>query len=182
MRPMFSIHAGEFLVGDYVERHYPSLRVWVPSRDTGVDLLVTDRTHRQTLALQVKSSRDFAPTHHKPEHRPLLTGCGWWNFNTAKLVNAKADKWVLALIGLDHRRLDCVVVSPLELLARLEAIHGPSATLRSYIWVTKAGRCFETRGLGKAAMDALVAGDFEDEDRDFTAWLNDWSCLDELNI
>jgi len=42
MRPIFTIYAGEYLVGSYIEKAYKNLRVWLPSRDVGVDLLVTN--------------------------------------------------------------------------------------------------------------------------------------------
>ena len=45
MRPLFTIHAGEFLVADYIERNYTKnnhFRVWVPSKDDGIDLLITN--------------------------------------------------------------------------------------------------------------------------------------------
>jgi hypothetical protein len=42
MRPLFSIHAGEFLVGNEIERRFPAATLWLPAKDTGVDLLVTN--------------------------------------------------------------------------------------------------------------------------------------------
>jgi hypothetical protein len=43
VKSLFAIHAGEFAVGDFLERNFPNVNVWVPSIDTGVDLLVTDK-------------------------------------------------------------------------------------------------------------------------------------------
>ena len=180
MKPMFSIHAGEFLVGDHIERHFPALRVWIPSRDTGIDLLVTDSAAHGAVSLQVKASRDYLPTHVDPRYRSDIAACGWWNFNRAKLKGSAASFWVLVLIGLDHTRTDFLVVPPDELLGRLEAIHGEPATLRTYFWVTKSGRCFETRGLGKTDLALIAAGDFESPVREVTGWLNNWTCLDAL--
>ena len=40
MRPLFSVHAGEFLVGNEIERRFPEVTLWLPAKDTGVDLLV----------------------------------------------------------------------------------------------------------------------------------------------
>lgn len=181
MKPMFSIHAGEFLVGDHVESQFPQLRVWVPSRDTGIDLLVTDSAAQRTTSLQVKASRDYLPTHVDPQFRNDIAACGWWNFNRAKLAGSAAEYWVLVLIGLNHTRTDFLVVPPSELLSRLQAIHGDPATLRTYFWVTKSRRCFETRGLGKPDLARIAAGEFEDPMRDVTSWLNNWKCLDMLS-
>lgn len=63
MRSQFAVHAGEFVVGDYIERHFQSVDLWVPSRDTGTNLLVTDGNNEKAVSLQVKFSRDFLPTH-----------------------------------------------------------------------------------------------------------------------
>jgi hypothetical protein len=38
MRPLFSVHAGEFLVGNEVERRFPDAILWLPAKDTGVVL------------------------------------------------------------------------------------------------------------------------------------------------
>jgi len=59
MKPIFSIHAGEYLVGTHIEENYKNFNVWLPSKDTGVDLLVTDQANSKTASLQVKFSKDF---------------------------------------------------------------------------------------------------------------------------
>lgn len=62
MTPLFTIHAGEYLVGLYIERRYGKrFNVWIPSKDTGIDLLVSDRKNRRTASLQVKFGKDFLP-------------------------------------------------------------------------------------------------------------------------
>lgn len=55
MKPLFTIHVGEFVAGDYIERTFRRVNVWVPTKDTGVDLLVSDRKNKKALSLQVKS-------------------------------------------------------------------------------------------------------------------------------
>jgi hypothetical protein len=37
MKTLFTIHAGEYLVGSHIEQHFRRVNVWIPSRDTGVD-------------------------------------------------------------------------------------------------------------------------------------------------
>ena len=49
MKSLFSIHAGEYLVGSHIEKSYPKWNVWIPSKDTGIDLLVTNLTFSQTF-------------------------------------------------------------------------------------------------------------------------------------
>ena len=63
MRPRFTIHAGKCVVGDYIERTLRRVNLWVPSRDTGTDLLVSDSKNNNSGSLQVKFSRDFLTTH-----------------------------------------------------------------------------------------------------------------------
>jgi hypothetical protein len=67
MKPLFTIHAGEFLVGEAIERRVPTVNVWVPAKDTGVDLLVSDASNQRAVSLQVKFSRDYLATHMKDE-------------------------------------------------------------------------------------------------------------------
>ena len=52
MQPLFTIHAGEYLVGSHIEQHLrdpngDKVNVWVPSKDTGIDLLVADKTNKK---------------------------------------------------------------------------------------------------------------------------------------
>lgn len=63
MQPLFTVHAGEFLVGEFIERNFRNTYLWVPSKDTGIDLLVTDKKCQQPVSLQVKYSRDYLATH-----------------------------------------------------------------------------------------------------------------------
>jgi hypothetical protein len=41
MRPIVTIHAGEYLVATEIERAFPQLQIWIPSKDTGVGSLST---------------------------------------------------------------------------------------------------------------------------------------------
>ncbi len=65
MKPLFTVHAGELLVGSEIERKFRRVHVWVPAKDTGVDLLVSDNTDTRALSLQIKLSRDYLVTHMK---------------------------------------------------------------------------------------------------------------------
>ena len=51
MKPIFTIHEGEFLAGDHINRKLGhKYDVWVPTKDSGVDLLVT-RNRRKGKAV-----------------------------------------------------------------------------------------------------------------------------------
>jgi hypothetical protein len=86
MRPLFTLHAGEYLVGAHIEQRFKRVNVWVPARDTGVDLLASDRANRGTVSLQVKFSKDFLVTHHGPEFQKELRACGWWTIMRNPLI------------------------------------------------------------------------------------------------
>lgn len=47
MRPIFTDHASEYLLGRHIEKMFKSLNVWVPSKDMGVDLLVTGTSNKR---------------------------------------------------------------------------------------------------------------------------------------
>src|SRR5438105_673883 len=74
MKPLFTIHAGEFLVASYIEQKFKDYLVWLPSRDSGVDLLLTDKHCKKAVSIQVKFSRDFLATHMADSLRPGLKG------------------------------------------------------------------------------------------------------------
>lgn len=180
MRPLFTIHGGEYLVGDYIERTYKNVRVWIPSSDTGIDLLVTDRRNRKAVSLQVKYSKDFLPGQNM-KFKQELRACGWWTINRKKLRSSPADYWVFVLPGFASRSSDFVVVPTRELARRLAAVHPGGNTIQSYLWVTNAGRCWETRGLRRDDHLRIAYGRYRNQARDFTAFLNNWAPIARIN-
>ena len=181
MRPLFTIHAGEFLVGEYIENSYKSLNVWVPAKDTGVDLLITDKSAKKATSIQVKLSRDYS----KPEavddfDRELIAG-GWLLFDHEKIENSLADWWVIILVSHESRmKPQFIVIPPTELLSRLEKIHGKSKKYHFYPWVTKSGLCLDGRGIRKQDRISLSKREFDLGPRDLSNFLNNWSCLANL--
>ena len=181
MRALFTVHAGELLAGEYVERRFRDVNVWVPSRDSGVDLLVTDRANRRAVSLQVKFSRDFLVTHMAPQFQKPLRACGWWSLNRKKLAASKADYWVFTLIGFAGRSTDYIVVPRKELLRRLDRIHGSANRMDVYLWVTEKDRCWATRDLKHQDHERIAMGKFRNPTRDFTRFLNNWGAIARLN-
>jgi len=166
MTPLFTIHAGEYLVGTYIEDHFgKKLNVWIPSKDTGIDLLVTDRRNRRTVSLQVKFGKDFLPTHHGPEFQEPLRVCSWFTIKNSKLRTSKADFWIFVLRGFKKHLPDFVVIPTGEYRNRLNRIHGVRGerVVQSYLWVTERNRCWETRGLedGKNDERRIAAGVYD---------------------
>lgn len=124
MRPLFTVHAGEFLVGEYIERNFPLLNVWIPAKDTGVDLLVTDVNARRTVSLQVKLSRDYRSPEATDELDRSLVAAGWLTLAHEKIKKSPAEWWVIVLVS--HERSSkpqFIVLPPSELLSRLVQIH-----------------------------------------------------------
>jgi hypothetical protein len=181
MKSLFTIHVGEFVVGDYIDSKFKRVNLWLPSQDTGVDLLVTDSKNQKAVSLQVKFSRDFLATHMPAIFQKPLRACGWWSLNRQKIAKSKADYWVFVLIGFERRTTDFVIIKPSELLARLDSIHGKPKTIQSYLWVTEINRCWETRGLKRQEQLAIAQGHYANSDRDFSKYLNYWSPIQALN-
>lgn len=177
MKPLFTVHVGEYLVGSYIEQHYKRVSVWVPSRDTGVDLMVLDRRGRSTVSIQVKFGKDFLPD-MAPEFQEPLRVCSWFTINLNKLRASQADFWVFVLRGFKKHSNDFVVVPTGELRRRLRRIHKSKAKIiQSYLWVTESERCWEERGLKDADERKIACGVYENDVRDFTEFLNEWGSL-----
>lgn len=60
------------------------LNVWIPVKDTGIDLLVTDSENRRTVSMQVKYGKDFLPG-KSAKLRKELRSLSWFTLNRAKL-------------------------------------------------------------------------------------------------
>ncbi|MCK1425875.1 hypothetical protein [Bradyrhizobium sp. 87] len=115
MRPMFTVHAGEFLVGQHIETSFKDKRVWLPSKDTGVDLLVTNARHSRSVTLQVKFSRDFLPIMKlAASTRQHLRACTWFSFDRNKIARSPADFRALVLLGFENKSRDYLVVRKRE--------------------------------------------------------------------
>lgn len=174
MKPIFTVHAGEYLVGSEIEENYPNLRVWLPSKDTGIDLLVTSGDFRKSVSLQIKFSKDFLGKSVKEVISKGVKSGGWWTFKREKIQTSPADYWVLVLYQFQHRAYDFVVIRPSKLLSIYDALERSKATIQSYVWVTrnKPAMCWETRGLNK--LD-------QNRQRNLTPYLNDWKAIEKLD-
>ena len=175
MKPLFTVHAGEYLVGSHIEEKYRKWNVWVPSKDTGIDLLVTDTSNQKAVSLQVKFSKDFNLTHRTPLLQHKLTSAGWWTHQEKKINTSRADFWVFVLPSFTEQKTSFIIIPPVELLRRLHAIHGKSRSrIHSYLWVTKTGRCWESRGLSGDDQELLAFDRLTNGPRDFSRYLNAW--------
>jgi hypothetical protein len=183
VKPLFTIHAGEFLLGCEIERKFRNVNIWIPAKDTGVDFLVSNSDNTVTVSLQVKFSRDYLPTHMTDTviHNELRA-FGWWTPTRQQIEKSRAQYWVFVLVGFTARSTDFIIIKPDELLKRLDIIHeNPMEKFQSYLWVTQHDKCFETRGLKRS--DQLLIGHkkFKNDARDFSAYLNNWTPIIALN-
>ncbi len=143
MRPIFTLHAGEFLVGQRIEQ-FRNQNVWIPTKDVGVDLLVTNVKNTKAASLQVKFSRDFLPIMKTtPIMRRGLRACNWFTLHHRKIIHSSADYWVFVLMGFDEHSIDYAIIKPAELAKRLERLErlerNRKAPLQVYIWVIPTG-------------------------------------------
>jgi predicted helicase len=183
LKPLFTIHAGEFLVDCEIERKFRRVNVWIPAKDTGIDLLVSNDNNTKTLSLQVKFSRDYLATHMRDAafHKELRA-CGWWTPTRQQIKQSRAEYWIFVLVGFANRSTDFIIIKPGELLTRLDAIHGKAAKkFQSYLWVTQKSTCWETRGLNRKDQLSITENTFENSIRNFTAYLNNWTPIKALN-
>ena len=158
------------------------MNVWVPTKDTGVDLLVSDQKNKKAVSLQVKFSRDFLATQMAAVFQEPLRSCGWWTLNRQKLGASAADYWVFVLVGFARRSTDFIIIKPAELLRRLDTIHqGGPKMFQCYFWVTAKHGCWEARGLSHPDQLLIAQGGYKSAERDFSRFLNDWEPIAALN-
>ena len=88
---------GEYLVGAYIEHTYPQWCVWVPSKDTGIDLLRDGFTKQEgsLTAGQVLQGLEPDSPPHLVQNKLMATG--WWTHQDQKIEKSKADFWVFVL-------------------------------------------------------------------------------------
>ena len=183
MKSLFTIHAGEYLVGSYIESNFKKINVWMPSKDTGIDLLLTNANNSKTVALQVKFSKDFLTTSMDEVLKRGLKSIGWFTLDKGKIKKSKADYWVLVLHRFNAKDLQFAIIQPKTLLQLFNRLKRKGNTLQSYIWVTKKGRCWEARGLKKQDQILLANHSYKNEIRDLTPYLNNWKPIkDTLKV
>ena len=177
---MFTVHVGEYLVGEYIEHTYPQWSVWIPSKDTGIDLLLSGPNNRKSVSLQIKFSKDFNPSDASPLIQSRLLAAGWWTHDLEKIQKSKADFWVFVLPSFVEKKTSFIILPPKELLRRLKVIHKrDKKRIHSYLRVTKTKRCWETRGLSTTDQELVALDRYSNPDRDFTIFLNGWKQIEK---
>jgi len=184
MKPLFTIHAGEYLFGEHVEKIYPTLRLWIPSKDTGIDFLVTDKLNKNTVSVQVKMSKDYRPNFADSAFDKNLVAGGWFVFSHSALQDSPADIWSMILVSHERKAKPTFInIPPNELLARLIDIHGVRKSYHVYPWLFREGshkQCIEGRGMNKKDKEDFANNQFYLGSRDITQYHENWDFLNIL--
>jgi hypothetical protein len=177
MKPIFTVHAGEFLVGDHINRKFKSqLDVWLPTKDRGADLLVTRRDGKgKSVALQVKFSRSFHE--HDEEYGPHVLATSWYVLDTKKVRDSPAQVWVFVFMTLKMEK-HFVLIPTRDLQKRIP--RGCGSKWHLYLWACRDDRCYQVRYLDPDARTYAVTHGVKDQALDFSEWVNNWSLLRRL--
>lgn len=177
MKPLFTIHEGEFLVGDHINRQLGhKYEVWVPTKDSGVDLLVTRKRDKGgTVKLQVKFSRGFDIPDELTRH---VLATSWYSLNPKKLRHSEADLWVFVIMTLKHERY-FVLIPTAELRKRIPKSCGSKWNL--YLAAYADGACYQVRDLNLEGQLYAVRHGVKDQSRDFSKWFENWKLLEKFS-
>ena len=176
MKPLFTIHEGEFLVGDHINRKLGhKYDVWVPTKDSGVDLLVTCKRRKgRAVGLQVKFSRGLSIGEEMARH---LMATSWFTLEPEKIRKSQADLWVFVILTLKHEE-HFVVIPTRELRKRIPRGQGGKWNL--YLWVFDNRSCYQVRDLGREEKLDIPHRGVRNQHHDFSEWLENWELLDKF--
>lgn len=178
MKPMFTVHAGEFIFAETVEKKFPKLRLWMPTKDTGVDFLITDAAGEKTTTVQVKMSRDYRPAMAQSVFDQQLSAAGWFVFTYKALTKTAASTWSLILVSpVRNQKPIFLNICPRILLQRLIQLHGEKEDYHLYPWVLKNKSCIDGRGMKRLDKRKYIDGNFDVRQRDMTDYLENWDFL-----
>lgn len=179
MKSLFTIHAGEHLFGNEIESRFPKLITWIPSKDNGIDFLVTNAENKKPLTIQVKYSRDFNWSHGSKTLKPHIKSTAWYSLNRDKIIKSKADYWVFVNYDGFHRSSDFIFIKPAKLLQIFKALGRNGSRIESYLLVTNSDKCYETRDLSKKDFPKLFSGELKGTSRDLTSYLERWDIFEK---
>ena len=115
---------------DFLRIHH----LWIPSRGTGIDLLVTDSKNRKTVSLQVKFLKDFLPTETEETFQKGLKSCGWLTLKRDKIKQSLAEFWVFVMFNFEQKRTAFVLIPAKVLLKKITKLHRNDKIIQSYLW------------------------------------------------
>ena len=177
MKPLFTVHEGEFLVGDHINRNFgKKYEVWIPAKDTGVDLLLTPtRGQRKPIKLQVKFSRSFGVKEVPPDQSLARR---WYTLKPTKIRQSRADLWIFVILTLRHQPY-YILIPTADLKRRIP--RGSTKVWHLYLTAFVNKKCYNTRGLRASDVRASLLDGVQDPHRDFSRYLNSWNLLDKAS-
>jgi hypothetical protein len=96
-------------------------------------------------------------------------------------VESTADYWIIVLLAFNDNSPDFIIITPRELLKRLDAIPGrKNNRVQTYIWVTKKKTCWLARGLKSKEKSLILQGTYNKKERDLKGYFNNWSPIKKL--
>lgn len=178
MKPIYTIDAGEYLVGAEIEKKFQKqgIEIWIPGKDTGIDLLLRNELNNKVTGLQVKFSKDFNPTHVSKSLKSGIKSIGWFVVNQNKLQKSKADFWVFVLYNFGSKQHDYIVIEKSKLLSLYKSFSKKGNMI--YIMITSNNDAFQTRGLNQKQVTQICSGNTSlFANRKLTKFLNNWKCV-----
>lgn len=172
MKALFTIHEGEYLVGNRLERDFSDFELWLPSKDTGIDLLISEKDNPSNcVTIQVKHSKDYKDMTKGLDEIKGVSSCGWWKFGSEKIDKSRATVWVLSCWNIFENKLELIMLEKDELLSKLESVHTKKSAHQLYLWFLEDGRCIDVRDLNIAARKEAVMNHESYPERDFTEYV-----------
>jgi hypothetical protein len=147
------------------------------SKDTGIDLLVTNLRAGKNVGIQVKFSKDLIVTNMCSVFRKGLLACGWWTLDRNKIMKSKAGYRIFVLYSIDKRDPKYLIIKPKKLLSLFKAIHRNLRRINAYFWITKKNKCWKTRGLNAKEQHLIIDHLYKNSLRDFTRYLENWDSI-----
>lgn len=177
MKPIFTIHAGEYIAGSSIEHFFAKnqdYHLWLPTKDKGIDLLISNLKSKKISSIQVKYSKDFSFEGKEVNNR---VSSGWFVLKNSKVNNSIADFWVFVVYDIEAFKHNFIVIPKSKLIKLFTELNRNNKTIHCYILITQNGKAFETRGLDKNSLNRIKSETYEDDKRDLSIYLNNWNQL-----
>lgn len=177
MVPFISLHPGEVFVGNFIESNFKRLNLWIPAKDSGVDLLVTSISNNSSISIQVKSSRDY----NMMVDSGIKSG-SFFNVRRNNLISSPAKLWIFVQHSARSKGWcqDYIVFERDELVVQLEEVFGSPEQYTIYFSITGDGRVWITRGVPRKSLANMYGGDPAYRNREVLGKLNNWEALKSL--
>jgi hypothetical protein len=167
---VYQTHFAEDIVKNEIQKKFKTkYNVWIPSKDTGIDILLTDQENKKTVSLQVKWSKNYTE-----DSLNKNSYWGWFQFKKKKIENSKADFWVLVIPSNYEKKFQFVIIKPQELMNMYEVNGLSQDIINSYIDICD-DKVYESRGLTKEErLHQTLQPNEKVSTRELSQYLNSW--------